>query len=294
MYRKEKKIVRKRIFRTKINRSVGDNVFEFSLLIILAIITALPLYLVIVNSLKPLNELWVFPPRFYVINPTLSNFRYLFSVMEDSKIPFTRYIFNTTFVTGVGTAGCVLFGSMCAYPMAKHKYPGSKFFFKLVWLSLMFSPAVTTIPTYLIVSKLNMVDSYAALILPAWGGTLSVYLMKQFIEQIPDAILEAARIDGASEYRIFWKLVMPTVRPAWLTVVLFTVQSLWSSTGTSYIYSESRKTLSYALNQILTSGVARAGVAAAASVLMMSVPICVFMFTQSSVIETMTSSGVKE
>ena len=295
MYQKEKIVHRrKRIIRTKVNRSVGDNAFVFFLLTLLALFTALPLYLSIINSLKPLNELWIFPPRFYVMNITFANFRDLFSIMEDSTVPFARYIFNTMFTTVVGTFGCVIIGSMCAYPMAKHRYPGSRFFFRLVWLSLMFSPAVMTIPTYLIVSRLNLIDNYASIILPAFGGTLSVYLMKQFIEQIPDAILEAARIDGASEYRIFWSIVMPSVKSAWLTVVLFTVQSLWTTTGTTYIYTESKKPLSYALNQIITSGVARAGVAAAASVLMMSVPICVFIFTQSNVIETMASSGVKE
>ncbi|MBQ7726790.1 MAG: carbohydrate ABC transporter permease [Clostridia bacterium] len=295
MYQKEKPVRRhKRIFRTKVNRSVGDNAFVFFLLTLLALFTALPLYLSIINSLKPLNELWIFPPRFYVMNPTFTNFRDLFSIMEDSTIPFVRYVFNTVFTTAVGTLGCVFIGSMCAYPMAKHRYPGSRLFFRLVWLSLMFSPAVMTIPTYLIVSKLNLIDSYASIILPAFGGTLSVYLMKQFIEQIPDAILEAARIDGASEYRIFFSVVMPSVKSAWLTVVLFTVQSLWTASGTTYIYTESKKPLSYALHQIITSGVARAGVAAAASVLMMSVPICVFIFTQSNVIETMASSGVKE
>lgn len=295
MYQKEKKVrVKKHIFRTKVNRSVGDNAFVFFMLTLLALFTALPLYLSVVNSLKPLNELWIFPPKFYVMNPTLTNFKDLFSVMEDSTIPFVRYIFNTVLTTLVGTIGCVVIGSMCAYPMAKHRYPGGKAFFKLVWMSLMFSTAVTSIPTYLIISKMNLIDSYASIIIPAWGGTLSVYLMKQFIEQIPDAILEAARIDGASEYVIFWRIIMPSVKSAWLTVVLFTVQNLWNASGSTYIYTESKKSLSYALSQITTSGVARAGVASAASVLMMSVPILVFIVTQSNVIETMASSGIKE
>ena len=184
--------------------------------------------------------------------------------------------------------------AMCAYPLAKHNYPGSKFFFKLIFLSLMFTPAVISIPTYLIVSKLNLIDSYAAIIIPSIGGTLSVYLMKQFIEQIHDAMLEAARIDGASEYRIFWSIVMPSVKPAWMTVIVFAVQGLWAVGGNAYIYTEELKTLNYALSQIISAGIARVGVAAAVAVFMMSVPIIVFIITQSNVIETMSKSGVKE
>jgi ABC-type glycerol-3-phosphate transport system permease component len=295
VYEKVKKVKpKKRFIHNKVNRSTGGNITIFVMLTLFGTFTALPLYLSIINSLKPLNELWIFPPKFYVINPTLKNFSELFTIMSDSVVPFSRYIFNTVFITLTGVVGQVLIGSMCAYPLAKHNYPGSKIFFKIIFLSLMFTPAVIAIPNYLIVARLGMVDTYSSIIIPAIGGTLAVYLMKQFMEQIHDSLLEAAKIDGANEYRIYWSIVMPNIKAAWLTVVVFGVQRLWTMGSSTFIYSENLKTLNYALGQIVNAGIARAGVAAAVAVIMMSVPIITFIITQSNVIETMSSSGVKE
>lgn len=290
--RRHKKLIRSH----RINRSVSGNVFVFIMLLIFGLFTALPLYLMIINSLKPLNELWVFPPRFYVLNPSLKNFSDLFTIVTSSSsvVPLPRYIFNTVFITVVGTVGEVIVGSMCAYPLSKHKFPGNEIYFKVIYLSLMFSATVTAIPNYLIMARIGWIDTYWALLIPVLGGTLGVYLMKQFMDQIYDSILEAARIDGATEYRVFWKIVMPQVKPAWLTLSVFDVQALWCMGSSPFIYTEKLKTLNYALGQIATAGIARAGVAAAISVIMMSVPVIFFIITQSNVIETMSSSGVKE
>ena len=291
---KEKKPRLRRPHARKVNRTAGGNITMDVLLILMGLFTALPLYLMIINAFKPLNELWVFPPRFYVRNPTANNFRDMLSVMSESAVPMLRYLFNTLFITVVGTIGQILIASMCAYPLAKHDFPGHKVYFKLIYLSLMFSTAVTAIPTYLIMAKLGWVDTYLAVIVPVLGSTMGVYLMKQFMEQIHNAILESARIDGASEYRIFWSIVMPNVKSAWLTLTVFSVQGLWSMASNPYIYSEQLKTLNYALSQILSAGIARAGVGCAVSLVMMAVPIIVFLITQSNVLETMSSSGVKE
>lgn len=279
---------------TKVNRSVGGSVFIFSLLMLLGIFMALPLYLSIINALKPLNELFLFPPRFYVLNPTLSNLSDLFAMMGNSTVPFSRYIFNTVFITVVGIVGQIMISSMCAYPLAKHKFPGREQFFSLIVTSLMFSSTVTAIPSYLIMSKLGWLDTYQAIIVPVLGNTLGLYLIKQFMEQIPDSLLEAAKIDGANEWLIYWKIVMPQIKPAWLTLIVFSTQSFWSMGANNMIYSEKYKTFAYALGQIAAGGVARTGVAAAISVVMMLVPIVVFVVTQSKVIETMVSSGMKD
>ena len=184
---------------------------------------------------------------------------------------------------------------MCAYPLAMYRFPGSNAFFTLVRTSLMFSGAVTAIPGFIVVSRLHLLDTYAAVILPAVGGTLGLFLMKQFMEQtVHPAVLESASMDGANEYCKFVHIVMPMVKPAWLTLMIFSVQSLWNTGSTPYIYSEQRKTLSYAMSQISAAGVARAGVGAAVSVLMMLMPLLVFIVTQSNIIETMSSSGMKD
>lgn len=291
---KEKKYRKKRLRSHRVNRSVGGDAIIFLFLALFGIFTALPLYLIIINSLKPLNELWVFPPRFYVINPTTKNFTDILTIIGTSTVPFLRYVFNTFFLTVVGTVAQIIIASMCAYPLAKHKFPGHKVYFQIIFLSLMFSAVVTAIPNYLIIANLNWIDTYWAILVPLCGSTMGVYLMKQFMEQIYDSILEAARIDGASEYKIFFRIVMPQVKAAWLTLTVFAVQGLWSMGASPFIFSEQLKTLNYALGQIVTAGIARAGVAAAVMVIMMSVPILVFIITQSNVIETMASSGVKE
>lgn len=255
----------------------------------------LPMIYTVSSSLKPLDELWVFPPRFLVRNPTTENFKELFRVLSDSVVPFSRYLFNTVLVSVTGTAGHVILASMCAYALAKHKFPGSKLMFKIIVITLMFNGTVTAIPNFMVMTWLRLLDNYASLILPAFGSTLGLYLMKQFMEQmVNDSLLEAARIDGAGEWKIFWHLVMPLVKPAWLTLIIFSFKDLWNIGGTVYIHTEELKTFNYAMSQILSGGIARAGVGSAAAVIMMVVPVAVFIMSQSNVVETMGASGMKE
>jgi len=278
----------------KINRSAGGNVFVFAVLSVTAIFMMFPLVYSISASLKPLNELWLFPPRFLVRNPTGKNFRDLLVLMSDSWVPFPRYIFNTLLITAVGTAGHIMLSSMCAFSICKLRFPGHAVVFRIVVYSLMFCTAVTAIPNFLVINLFGMVNTYWALLLPAFASSLGLYLMKQFMENmVPDSLLEAARIDGADNTRLFLHIVMPVVRPAWLTLLLFSFQSLWSVGATPVIQSEELKTLNYAISQIVTGGIARAGTASAATVVMMAIPIAVFIVTQSNVVETMSTSGMK-
>ncbi|WP_372632588.1 carbohydrate ABC transporter permease [Cohnella sp.] len=278
----------------RLNRSWTGDLVLFLFLGFFGAFMAIPLIYTINNAFKPLDELFLFPPKFFVRNPTMDNFFDLFNLMADSWVPFSRYVFNTLFITAIGTVGHVILASAAAYPLAKHKFPGSRALFTIVVLSLMFSPHVTAVPNYVIMSWLGWIDTYAAIIVPALAASLGLYLMKQFMEQIPEALLEAAKIDGASEYRIFWQIVMPLVKPAWLTLVILLFQALWGTDGGSFIYSEELKTMNYALSQILAGGIVRAGPGAFVALLMMSVPITVFMISQSNIIETMASSGMKE
>lgn len=282
--------------RTKqLNRSLAGNLGVYTALFLLAIFMVLPLVYTLVSSVKPLEEYWIFPPKFTVDNPTMKNYKDLFTMLTDSMIPFSRYLFNTAFVSIVGTAGHVILSSMCAFGLAKHRFPGSKVMFSMVVLALMFNPTVTRIPNFIIMSKLNMLDTYAALIIPAFGSSLGLYLMKQFMDSmVNDSVLESARMDGAGEWKVFWRMVMPMVKPAWLTLIIFSFRDLWNIGSTTYIQSEPLKTLNYVMSQISAGGVARAGTAAAAGVIMMVVPITVFIITQSNVVETMGSSGMKE
>ena len=237
----------------------------------------------------------MFPPRFLVKSPVLTNFGDLFQLMNESWVPFSRYIFNTVFISVCGTFGNLLLASMAAYALAKIKFPGRNVLFQIVVLSLMFHQTVNQLSNFIIMSALNMIDSYWALIIPALAGTMGLYLMKQFMEStVSDAVLESARLDGASEFRTFWVIAMPMVKPAWLTLIIESFKGLWNSGASIYIHSEQLKTFNYAISQVVSAGIARAGASAAATVVMMLVPITVFVLSQSQIIETMGSSGMKD
>lgn len=279
----------------RVSRSLFGNIQVVAVLFIMGAFMALPMIYAICNAFKPLDELFVFPPRFLVRNPTWDNFRDLFKLTSNSWVPFSRYLLNTLFITSVGTTGQVFLASLAAYALAKNNFPGKRFINTSIVLSLMFSSTVTAIPNYLIMAKLHWIDTYLAIIVPAFQSSLGLYLIRQFMENgIPDSVIEAARIDGASEFTIYRSIVMPMIKPAWLTLVILSVQSLWNVTGGSYIYSEQLKPLTVALNQLMQGGIARAGVGAAVSVVMMVVPVVLFVCVQSNVLETMATSGMKD
>ena len=280
--------------RRKPNRPVGGDIGIYILLILFGIFFVLPLVYSISSAFKPLDEIYLYPPRFFVKNPTFNNFQDLLVVMSSSYVPFTRYVFNTVLITLLGTVGHLIIGSMAAYVLAKYEFPGSKKIFKIIQAAIMFNAYVLQIPTYIIMSKLGWIDTYLALMVPAFALPMGLFLMKQFMEQIPDALIEAAKIDGAKEGRIFLQIVMPNVKPAWLTVTIFSVQNLWNMKGQVYIYSEEYKMLPYALQQIMAGGVARAGVGSAATMVVMMVPILIFVLAESNILETMASSGIKD
>ncbi len=276
------------------NRSIGGDIGIYLMLAAVACLMAFPLVFAIGSALKPLDELFRFPPTVFPQHPTLDNFSDLIVTMGQSWVPFSRYITNTVFITAVGTFGHLIIASMAAFVLAKYDFPGGRLFFNVVTTCLMFSGYVTGIPNYVIMSKLGMIDTYWALLLPAFAAPIGLFMMKQFMEGLPTALIEAAHIDGAGEFRIFWSIVMPNVKPAWLTVIIFSVQGLWTNSAATVIYSEAKKTLVYALQQIQAGGVARTGQAAAVTVVTMAVPILIFILSQSQILETMASSGIKD
>ena len=276
------------------NRSIAGDLGIYLMLLIVGIMMIFPLVFLIGSSLKPLDELFRFPPPIWPRNPTMDNFSDLLVTMRQSWVPFSRYLTNTVFITVVGTFGHLVIASMAAFVLAKFDFPGGKVFFGVVTTCLMFSGYVTGIPNYLILSRLGMVDTYWALILPAFAAPIGLFLMKQYMESLPTALIEAATIDGAGLFRIFWSIVMPIVKPAWLTMTIFSVQGLWNASASTVIYSEAKKTLVYALQQIRAGGIAREGQVAAANVVIVAVPIILFIVNEGRIVETMASSGIKD
>ena len=289
------KKLRTRGHRVVLNRSAGGDTGITIILTIFGAFMFLPMYYVVIQSLKPLDELFMFPPRFYVIKPTLKNFSDLFMLMGDSWVPFSRYIFNTVFITICGTVGNLLFASMAAYSLAKLRFPGRNAIFQIIVMSLMFHSTVNQVTHFIILSAFGWVDTYLSIIVPSMATTIGLYLMKQFMEtSVPDTVLESARLDGASEFRTYLIIAMPMVKPAWLTLIIECFKGLWNTGASIYIHSEQLKTFNYAIGQILSGGIARSGAGAASTVVMMLVPILVFVLNQSQIIETMGSSGMKD
>nr|MDY5869847.1 carbohydrate ABC transporter permease [Lachnospiraceae bacterium] len=298
MSRKAKKVETEKVYRKKLikrrkpNRSIVGDIFLYLFLLFIAFVMAFPIIYAVSSALKPLDELFKFPPKVFPQNPTLDNFSDLFVTMGKSWVTFSRYLFNTVFITAVGTIGHLIIASMAAFVLAKYDFPGNKTFFKTVTVAMMFTGYVTQIPNYLILNKLGWIDTYWAIIIPAFASPMGLFLMKQFMEGLPTSLIEAAKIDGAGEWKVFANIVMPNVKPAWMTLIIFSVQALWNNKASTYIYSEERKTLVYALQQIQSGGIARTGQGAAVLVVVMIVPIIIFVLSESQILETMASSGL--
>jgi ABC-type glycerol-3-phosphate transport system permease component len=279
---------------SRLNRKASGDVFMLILVGVMAAFSFFPLLMAVSTSLKPIHELFYYPPKLLAENPTLDNFRMLLSLMQNTRVSFFRYAFNTVFISLVVTIGHVFLASMAAYPLAKLKIPGIKTLNSMIMLSLMFVPAVTDVANYLTVSWLGWLDDYRACIIPVMGASLGLFIMRNYMSTIPDTLLEAARMDGCSDFQIYWRIVMPLAKPAWLTVAILMFQQVWSMDNTNYVYDESLKTLPYALSQITSGALVRQGAGQAVGVLMMIVPAIVFMVNQSKIIETMASSGMKD
>ena len=270
------------------------NFTYFFFLILAGAFSMLTFIYFICTAFNPLDEFLVFPPRFFVHRPTVENFVILPTLIEKLRVPLSRYIFNTAFITFAGTALHIIVASMAAYVLAKTDIKFKKAIFAVVQLSLLYNAYTLEVPRYLIYSNMKIIDTLWVYILPAIPSTTGVFLIKQYMDSsVPDSLLEAARIDGAGPVSIYFKIVMPITKPAWMTLMLLSFQSLWSAMPSGTVFSEKLKTLPYVLSSITAGGIARAGSAMAAAVLMIIPPIIILVISQTNVVETMGSAGMK-
>ncbi len=274
----------------------------YFILIPMAVFMGLPILFIVSHAFKPLNELFAFPPRFFVRVPTLQNFRDLIDLAADSGVPFSRYLFNSIVVTVSGVALSILITSLAAYGLSKLKFKGKKLLFEINTLALMFVPIAVTIPRYLTIARLGLIDTYLVLILPLIAMPVGLFLVKQFIDQTPNEVIESAKIDGASEMQIFLKVVFPIILPAVATVGILSFQLIWNDVigSTLFIDDESMKTLAFYFNTVAqtmpgqaANPVAGQGILAAASLIMFVPNIIMFVFLQNKVMNTMAHSGLK-
>lgn len=275
-------------------RKIGGNIAVFAVLLITGIFMLMPIYLTVVMSLKPVEELFIFPPKLYTLRPTLDNFREMFALLKSGRVPFSRYVFNSFFVTLSVTVLQCVFTSMAAFILAKCRFPGSKLINSVIVVALLYQSNVIYIMQYIVMAKMGLIDSILALILPSAASPMGLFLMRQSISQIPDSVIEAAKVDGAGLFRICWQIVMPNQKPALMTLMIFAFQGAWNTQSGSLVFREEFKTLSTAVTQAAASGMGRAGAAMAAAVFMLIPPVIVFMLAQRQVIETMAHSGIKD
>lgn len=260
---------------------------------------ALPLVYIVNSAFKPLDELFIFPPKFLVENPTLQNFTALFSTLGGTSVPFIRNVINSVIqTTGIVVLTCAV-SALGAYGMVIYHPPGSKFLNELVISALMFSAHVTQIPRYLVVNELGMVNTFWALILPSVASAYNFFLMRQFLVSYPKELIEAGRVEGASEIRIFIKLVLPAMKPVLSTLVVLSFVANWNDFFSALIYTsdEAMRTLPLALQTISggsgAAAIGNAGATSAATMLMTVPTVILFAFSQRNVMETMTYSGIK-
>lgn len=276
-------------------RSKVGNVGYFTLLILMGVFTVFPMFYCIITSLKPLDELLIFPPKFIVAKPTIGNYTVLPALLSNLEIPISRYLFNSIFISIISTCFTIIACSLAAFVFSKFSIKGGKLCFIIVQVMLLYNGVTLGVPQYFIFCKLDIIDTYWIYILPAIPSAVNCFLMKQFMDvSIPQALLEAARIDGAGVLNMYWRVVMPIMKPAWMTVLLFSFQSMWAVVPGGTVFSEQLKTLPYVMSSVAAGGIARSGSSMAITVLLMIPPIIVFAISQSNVMETMSTSGIKE
>lgn len=285
---------RLRTHRVILSRSKGGTFAIGVFVSLMSLFMLLPVIYSVIQAFKPIEEIYAYPPKFFVQNPTIENFKMVLKLAGNLWVPFSRYLFNSLLIAVAGTFISVFISTLAAYPLAKGRFPGRVAISSAIVIAMLFNGSVTTMPRYLIIAGLGFVDTYWAVLLPAMAGTMGVFLMRQFmVTAIPDSTLEAARIDGANEYTIFFRIVTPSVRAGWMTLIIFSFQNFWNSTNATYIYSGELKQLPSVLSSIAAGGIARAGASSAVAVIMMLLPIIVFLISQSSITETMSHSGLK-
>lgn len=289
------------------NRGINPQGFHVSqikfylLLLPLSAFMLLPIVFIFSSAFKPPDELFAYPPRFFVVNPTLKNFTDLFAHMSTSGVPVSRYLFNSILVTLVTVAASIIVSSTAAYALSKKRFRLKQTLFAVNTVALMFVPIAVTIPRFLIIEKLNLLDTFWVHILPMLAMPVGLFLLKQFMDGIPNELIESAQIDGASDVQIYWNIILPMVRPAIATIAILTFQAAWNNaeTSTLYINNDSLKTFAFYISTLTataTTGantVAGQGMAAAAALIMFVPNLLIFILMQSQVMSTMSHSGLK-
>ncbi len=267
------------------------------ILLPLAVFMALPIIFIINHAFKPMEELFAFPPTFFVRNPTMDNFTKLLKFSRSAGIPLTRYLFNSLIVTVLTVGLSLLLTTCAAFAFSKIKFRGRALMLQINQIAIMFVATAVLIPRYLVISNMGLIDTVLAHVLPLVAMPVALFLVKQFVDQVPDSLIEAAHLDGASDLKVYWHIILPIIRPAIATAMVLVFQQVWTNLETSNYFTndESMKTLTFYMNTLVnaSNGVAGQGVAAAASLIMFVPNLILFIICQNAVMNTMATSGIK-
>ena len=267
------------------------------ILLPLALFMALPIVFIINHAFKPMEELFAFPPSFFVRNPTADNFTKLLKFSRSAGIPLTRYLFNSLLVTLLTVALSLLLTTCASFAFSKIKFRGRNLMLQINQIAIMFVATAVLIPRYMVIANIGMIDSVFAHVLPLVAMPVALFLVKQFVDQVPDSLIEAAHLDGANDFQVYWRIVLPIMKPAIATAMVLVFQQVWTNMETSnyFINDESRKTLTFYMNTLVnaSNGVAGQGVSAAATLIMFIPNLILFIICQRSVMNTMATSGIK-
>ena len=263
----------------------------------LVIFMGMPIIFIINHAFKPMEELFAFPPTFFVKNPTLENFTKLIKFSDSSGIPLSRYIFNSLLVTAITVGVALLLTTMSAFALSKIKFKGRNLLGQINQIAIMFVSTAVLIPRYLVICNLGLIDNLLAHILPLVAMPVALFLVKQFVEQIPDSLLEAAYMDGATDFDVYLKVILPMIKPAIATASILVFQQVWTNMETSsyFFNDDSMKTLTFYMNTLVNvnNTVAGQGMSPAASLIMFVPNLVLFIILQNKVMNTMANSGIK-
>ncbi|MDD3958132.1 MAG: carbohydrate ABC transporter permease [Candidatus Izemoplasmatales bacterium] len=297
---KARKLRRRHRFQgTKINptRLHPSQIKYFLLVLPMLLVTILPLIFIFSHAFKPLDQLYAYPPKIFASRLTLDNFQNLFMLASQTGVPFSRYLFNSMLVSMMVIGFSLILGSLAAFSFSFLKFKGRKTLFLINQIAIIIVPVAIAVPRFIVMSSLGITNTMFAHVIPLIAMPVGVFLMKQFMDQVPRELFEASKIDGATHFQIYRLIVLPLVKPALATVMILAFQASWNNVETSnlYVNDEAIKTLPYYFNTLTlgTNPIAAQGMAAAANLVIFVPNILLFIILQNSVMNTMAHSGIK-
>ncbi len=262
-----------------------------------ALLMLLPLVYIFNHAFKPYDELVEFPPRFFVRRATLDNFTELFRATTTTGIPVSRYLFNSIVITIIVVLLSIFLSSLTGYALSKMKFHIKGILSEINTLAMMFVGTAVAIPRYIVIENFGLINSFMVHIIPFLAVPVGMFLIKQFIDQVPNELIEAAKMDGASHFMIYRKVILPLIKPAISTIAILSFQSVWNNADVSatFINSDSLKTFAYYMTTLssVSNPIAGYGMSAAASLIMFVPNLIFFIILQSQVMSTMAHSGIK-